>query len=88
MTTVHPWEAMRSSARVPQKRDISTRVAPAWKHTPIPQIWPKVCDSGSVPRSTSSSSKAKGVRAVVVMFMSTLWCVSMTPLGAPVVPEV
>jgi hypothetical protein len=88
MNTVQPCSVISSSALAASKRSVSTIVAPARKQVSIPQIWPKVWNSGRQPNSTSSGRKSKGESIPTVTFMVTLSWVSIAPFGRPVVPEV
>ncbi|CAM5236589.1 hypothetical protein SFUMM280S_08526 [Streptomyces fumanus] len=86
--TVHPSASIRSSASSAVNPPIRTSLAPARNVVPMPQIWPKVWDSGRQPSSTSAGRIAKGESIVVVTFITRLRWVSAAPLGRPVVPEV
>ncbi len=88
MKIVHSSLTSRSSAPAPSKRGISTTVAPTRKAVFMQQVWPKVWNSGRQPRIVSSAVTVNVSITDTSTFISTLRCVSIAPLGLPVVPEV
>ncbi len=70
------------------KRGISASDAPDTTAALSPQVSPKTWNSGRQPMITSSGVVRMRASTVVRALESRLWCVSIAPLGCPVVPEV
>ena len=80
--------AMISSAFTGSKRGISVRHAPWAMEALSPHVCPNEWNSGSAPRTTSSSETSISVFAVTLQFRIRFSCVSSAPFGVPVVPLV
>ena len=77
-----------ASALAGSKRGSSVRQAPAIRPAFIAAVWPKLWNSGSAPRITSSSVSRISVSSFVFAFTYRFACVSSAPFGLPVVPDV
>ena len=78
---------MISSAFSGSKRGSSVTVAPTVTALFMEQVWPKEWNSGSAPRSTSSSLSSPSFSETPAV-LNRFACVSSAPLGLPVVPDV
>ena len=90
-----PWKSvtrsrsMISSALSGSKRGSIVTVAPTLTALFIVQVWPNEWNSGSAPRSTSSSLDLAELLATTPFeFRYRFACVSSAPFGLPVVPDV
>ena len=89
-----PWKSvtlsrsMISSALSGSKRGSIVTVAPTLTALFIVHVCPNEWNSGSAPRSTSSSVISPSFSETPLEFLERFACVSSAPFGLPVVPDV
>ncbi len=85
--TVAPCSPMARATWAGSKRGRGTKEKPCSRGVSMPTVAAKAWNMGSTTRRRSSSESSRA--AVTLSVLETrLACVSMAPLGRPVVPEV
>ena len=82
------WRVTARATAAALKRATTSRVAAADSGTPITPDIPPLCDMGIAPTDVSAPGSNAYHSANWTVLATRLRCVSMAPLGAPVVPPV